>query len=95
MPWLTRKLKRQLRKYKKLLEKQKRSSKFSRASRHYKAYKGLVQRQTQRAYVNNISPNEDEAIQAGSTTFWRFIKHKKQDTQGVSPLKSKLEKGNI
>ena len=97
VPWVTNKLKKQLRKQKKLFEKQKGSSKFSRASQHYKAYKGFVQRQTRQAYwsyINNIiSPNENEGVQESNKRFWRFIKHKKQDTQGVAPLKSngKLE----
>ena len=65
MPWVNNKLKKQLRKQKKLFEKQK--GKFSRTSQHYKAYKGFVQRLTCQAYwsyINNIiSLNEDEAIQ--------------------------------
>ena len=87
VPWVTNKPKKQLRKQKKLFKKQKRSSKFNRASQCYKAYKGFVQRQTHQAYwsyINNIiSPNEDEAVQESNKRFWRFLKHKIQDTQGL------------
>ena len=41
------------------------------------------------SYIKNIiSPNEDEAIQESNKRVWQFIKHKKEDRQGVSPLKS-------
>ena len=74
VPWVTNKLKKQLRKQKKLFEKQRGSSKFNRTSHHYKAYKGFVQRQTHQAYwsyINNIiSPNEDEAVQERNKRFW-------------------------
>ena len=82
------KLKKQQRKQKKLFDKQKGSSKFSRASQHYKAHKGFVQRirkthQEYWSYINSIIyQNDDEAIQESNQRFWRFIKHKKSDTQG-------------
>ena len=91
--WVKHKVKKQLRKHKQ----QRGWSKFNRVSQHYKACKWFVQRQTWQAYwshINNkISPNEDETIQWRNKRFCWFIKHKKQDTQGVAPLKSnrKLE----
>ena len=41
-----------------------------------------------------ISPNKDEAIQESNRRFWSVVKHKKQDTQGVVPLKSNLKLEN-
>ena len=49
------------------------------------------------SYINNIiSPNDEKAIQESNKRFWRFTKHKTQDTQGGVPIKSnsKLENDN-
>ena len=97
MAELERKTKEAVRKERKLFEKQKGSSKFSRASQHYKAYNEFVQKQTHEAYwsyiKNIISANEDDAIQESNNKLWIFIKHKEKDMQGVAPLNSngKLE----
>ena len=95
-PWITPETRRLLNKQRKLFMKQKGCSKASRAAQHYRSLKAFTQRSIRRSYWQylertlsdngSVSPNSDKK-------FWRFIKHQKQDAQGVAPLKcqGKLE----
>ncbi len=100
VPWITNSLRKQLRKQKKLFDQQKGFSKHTRAAQHQRSHKSFVQKLTRQAYwnyVNNlIIPNGEEAKPVTDKRFFRFIKHKKQDAQGVAPLKNngKLENDN-
>ena len=92
VPWITNSLKKQLRKQKKLFDKQKGCSKHTRAAQHYKSHKAFVQRLTRQAYwkyVNQlITPSDENTKGTATKKFFRFVKHKKQDAQGVAPLKN-------
>ena len=86
-PWINDSLKKKIRKLKKLFKKQKGSSKQSRASEFYRSHRALVQKETRRAYwnyINNIVSDEE----GNSKEFWRYIKCKRQESQGVAPLRS-------
>ena len=92
-PWITLEVKRLLRKQKKLFDKQKGCAYASRASQHYRSLKAFTQREIRKAYwqyVEDIITDKDDESPPGSNkNFWRFIKHQKQEAQGVAPLKSK------
>ena len=105
-PWITLDIKRLLRKTRKLFEKQKGSAYASRASQHYRSLKAFTQKSIRKAYWHYIegiiSDKDDDDSPASDKKFWRFVKHQKQDAQGVAPLKkdgklvnSPVEKANI
>ena len=91
-PWITAEIGKLLRKQRSLFEKQKGSAYASRASQHYRSMKAYTQKTIRRAYwqyVEGIVSGEEEG--KGNPTadkkFWKFIKHQRQDPQGVAPLK--------
>ena len=87
LPWVNKTIKKLLRKQKKLFLKQKGCCKETRASKNYRTHKAYVQREIRRAYwtyVSNIITDEEDT---NNKKFWRHVKHKKQDNQGVAPLK--------
>ena len=94
-PWINRELIRLIRKQKKLFTAQRSSAYESRASKHYRAFKGVVQRKIRQAhwkYVSDIILPEitcenDRNSDPPSKRFWQYIKHCKQDKQGIAPLK--------
>ena len=89
-PWITQEIKRLQRKQRKLFEKQKGSAYASRASQHYRSMKAFTQRAIRKAYwqyVEGILTDKEDESQASDKKFWRFIKHQKQESQGVAPLK--------
>ena len=104
-PWITQDIKRLLRKQKKLFEKQKGNAYASRASKHYRSLKALIQRSTRKAYwqyIEGIINSENDESPAKDKKFWRYVKHQRQEAQGVAPLKKEgklvddpVEKANI
>ena len=88
VPWINQKIRRMCRKKQRLFNKAKRSSK-SRDWSAYKSFKKDTSKALRRAhwqYVNNILL---EGLQSkDSKPFWRYVKSKRQDTIGVTPLKS-------
>ena len=105
-PWITSDIKRLLRKTRKLFEKQKGSAYASRASQHYRSLKAFTQKSIRKAYWRYIegiiTDKDDDDSPASHKKFWRFVKHRKQDVQGVAPLKKNgklvdnpVEKANI
>ena len=90
-PWITLDVKRLLRKTRKLFEKQKGSAYTGRASQHYQPLKAFTQRSIRKAYWHYIediiTDKDDDDSPASDKKFWRFVKHRKQDAQGVAPLK--------
>ena len=89
-PWISLEIRRLLRKQRRLFEKQKGSAYASRASQHYRSLKAFVQRSIRKAYwqyVEGIITSKDDNSPADDKRFWRFIKHQKQEAQGVAPLK--------
>ena len=89
-PWISLEIRRLLRKQWRLFEKQKGSAHASRVSQHYRSLKAFVQQSIRKAYwqyVEGIITSKDDNSPADDKRFWRFIKHQKQETQGVWPLK--------
>ena len=104
-PWITQDIKRLLRKQKKLFEKQKGNAYTRRASKHYRSLKALIQRSTRKAYwqyIEGIINSENDESPTKDKKFWRYVKHQRQEAQGVAPLKKEgklvddpVEKANI
>ena len=90
-PWITSDIKRLLQKTRKLFKKQKGSAYASRASQHYRFLKAFTQKSIRKAYwcyiESIITDKDDDDSPASDKKFWRFVKHRKQDAQGVAPLK--------
>jgi hypothetical protein len=90
-PWITLEIKHLLRKQRRLFEKQKGCAYASRASQHYRSLKAFVQRAIRKAYWQYIegiiTSNNEEESPATDKRFWRYVKHQKQEAQGVAPLK--------
>ncbi len=90
-PWISPETKRLLRKQRDLFRKQKGSARASRVAQHYRSLKAFTQRSVKKdywMYVNGlITDNEDEPP-TSDKRFWKFVKHQRQEAQGVAPLKS-------
>lgn len=93
-PWITAEVGKLLRKQRRLFEKQKGCARASRASQHYRSMKAFTQRAIRKAYWKYIEgivcPEESREESSAPTTnkkFWKFIKHQRQEAQGVAPLK--------
>ena len=90
-PWITLDIKRLLRKPRKLFEKQQGSAYARRASQHYRSLKAFTPKSIRKAYWHYIegiiTDKDDDDSPTSDKKFWRFVKHRKQDTQGVAPLK--------
>ena len=90
-PWISPETKRLLRKQRDLFRKQTGSARASRAAQHYRSLKAFTQRSIKKdywRYVDGlITDNEDEPP-TSDNRFWKFVKHQRQEAQGVTPLKS-------
>ena len=86
-PWINRALKRDIRKKHQLYNKAKSSNSLE-DWREYRKFRNNTKRKIKKSYwhyVNNlVDPEKDK----GNKKLWRFIKSQKQDTAGVSPLKT-------
>ena len=95
-PWISLEAKRLIRKQKKLFKKQKGCARASRAAQQYHSLKAFTQRSIRKAYwdyVEGIITKTDGEKPATDKKFWKHVKHKRQEAQGVAPLKrnGKLE----
>ena len=92
VPWLNKRLKCLIRKQKKLFQKQKGCAYKSRASQHYRNFKSYVQKTFRSEYWKYvegiITTTGDNEPQVTNKRFWSFIKSRRQDSQGVAPLRS-------
>ena len=88
LPWITQSIRRMSRKKQRLFNKAKRSHK-SKDWDAYKSHKKDTSRVIRRAHWQYASNILLEGLQNNdSKPFWRYVKAKRQDTLGVSPLKS-------
>ena len=83
-PWLNRKLRNKLRKKAKLYKKAKSSKNWDKYKSFQKACKKSFRKAEQEYIVRSINKGFEEN---NNKPFWRYIKSKKQDNIGVSPLK--------
>ena len=96
-PWITQEIRTLLRKQKKLFAKQNGSASATRVAQKYRSLKALTQRSIRKAYwsyVDNILTDTSTDETPGTNKkFWSFIKHQRQEAQGVASLKhqGKLE----
>ena len=95
-PWISLETVRLIRKQHKLFDKQRGCAYASRASKQYRSFKAFVQRSVRKSYWEHIrgiigaseGPDGDTTNPlTTSKRFWQFIKHRRQDAQGVAPLK--------
>ena len=87
LPWLNRNVKKNIKKKHKLWAKAKRSN-TNEAWEKYRKHKRLTQKATRAAHLNYINNILEESFNNKDTKpFWHYIKSKKQDNIGVSPLK--------
>ena len=87
LPWLTRTLRRNIKKKHTLLKKAK-STKNKKVWDKYKKHKRETQRAMREAqlnYVNNIL--QDSLDNKDPKPFWKYVKSKKRDNIGISPIK--------
>ena len=94
-PWISPETKRLIRKQCDLFRKQKGTARASRAAQHYRSLKAFTQRSIKKdywKYVDGLITDKDEPP-TSDKRFWKFIKHQRQEAQGVAPLKNngKLE----
>ena len=105
-PWITRDIKRPIRKRDRLYKKQKKSG-DPKHKKKYKELKRLVQKEIRRAYWKYIEdiitpdPNDDKQPNC-MKRFWTFIKHKRSHGNEIPPLQNggllhsdPVEKANI
>ena len=94
-PWITPDVGRLLRRQRKLFDKQRGCAYASRAAKHYRTLKAYTQRTIRQAYWQYLegvigetdSPANEGSGPTPSKRFWQFIRHRRQDAQGVAPLK--------
>ena len=93
LPWINQTLRKLIRRRDRLYnnKKQKKSG-DNRDIQKYKDVKRNVQRDLRRAYWNYkdgiVSPKDNGNHYSGLKRFWTYIKHKKTDSNGISPLRS-------
>ena len=89
LPWVNRKLKRNMKTKARLHKQAKKSSKWDR----YRKFQKECKKQFRQAEYKHINSVIQEGLDNNnSKPFWMYVKYKKQDTIGVSPLK---QKGNL
>ena len=86
-PWIRGKSKRVLRRKARLYKRAKKTKNWTRCRKCQRDSK----RELRKAYINNTI--NDGLKQNNSKPFWKYVKSKKEDNIGVSPLKS-LKSGN-
>ena len=95
-PWISPETKRLIRKQRDLFRKQKGTARASRAVQHYRSLKAFTQRSIKKdywKYVDGLITDKEDEPPTSDKRFWKFIKHQRQEAQGVAPLKNngKLE----
>jgi hypothetical protein len=89
-PWITREIKRLIRKRDKLYTRKK-TTKTRKDQESFKHLKALVQKKIRQAYWKYIedivTPCPDEPTGTCTKRFWTYIKHCKKDKSGIAPLK--------
>jgi hypothetical protein len=95
-PWISAETKRLLRKQKELFMKQRGCAMASRAAQQYRSLKAFTQRSIRKSYwqyVEKTVTETDDGEMKTDKKFWKYVKHQRQDAQGVAPLKNngKLE----
>ena len=95
-PWISPETKRLIRKQHDLFRKQKGTARASRAAQHYRSLKAFTQRSIKKdywKYVDGLITDKEDEPPTSDKRFWKFIKHQRQEAQGVAPLKNngKLE----
>ena len=86
LPWFNHKIKKMLRKKQSLYNQAKRTKKWS----NYKHYQKGCKRQIRKAEWNYINSAILEGMEKNNTKpFWKYVKSRKQDNIGVTPLKER------
>ena len=90
-PWISPESRRLIKKQHDLFRKQKGCAKASRATQHYRSLKAFTQRSIRKDYWNYVKgliTDQDDESPTSDKRFWKFVKHQRQEGQGVAPLKS-------
>ena len=93
VPWMNKELKSMIRKKQRLHKQAKKTNNWS----NYKFQQKLTKKAFQKAESKYINTTIEEGLNQNNTKpFWRYVKSKKQDNVGISPLLSKgqLESDN-
>ena len=99
LPWVNRSIKKMLRRKQRLYRQAKKNNTWQ----NYRHYQREVKRSIRKAEYNYVNNMLEEGFKNNdSKPFWRYIKSRKQDSIGVSPLKDhgtltsdSLQKANI
>lgn len=86
LPWLTRPLKRLIRRKNRAFY----TAKTTRSTRQWERYRNLrkqVQQDLRKAEQDYLSTTVFDSLQTNVKKFWSFIKHRRQDACGISALK--------
>jgi len=87
LPWFSRGLRRQVRKKAKLYNKAKKSGKAEDWAR-YRTHKKSTERETKKAQWSYVNNELEKGLAENNTKpFWRYVKDKKCDSNGVAPLR--------
>ena len=86
LPWINKSIKRLLRKKQKLFQKAKESKNWDEYRKHQKHCKREIRR-AEWKYINNTI--QDGLQNNNSKPFWNFIKSRRKDNIGISPLREK------
>ena len=86
LPWVNRSIKKMLRRKQRLYKQAKKNNTWQNY-RHYQREVKRTIRKAEHNYINNML--EEGLKNHDSKPFWRYIKSKKQDSIGVSPLKDR------
>ena len=87
-PWINTEIRKNLRKLQRLY-KQKKKTGDQNTKEKYKQLKHHTQKITRQSYwkyIENIVTPKEEEPHSGMKTFWTYIKHKRKDNIGISPL---------
>jgi hypothetical protein len=88
LPWLTTPLKRQIKKKQKLYNKA-RSSKSPEDWAKYKRHKKGTQSAIKKSHWTYVETILNQSFESNDTkSFWKYVKSRKQDNVGVSPIKA-------
>ena len=85
-PWMTTKVKRLLRRRQKAFRVARRSNNVKNQAR-YRHLKATAQREMRKAHDDFIDQTVCGELQGNSKRFWSYLKIKRQDSQGVAPLR--------
>ena len=85
-PWMTTKVKRLLRRRQKAFRVARRNNNAKNQAR-YRHLKATAQREMRKAHDDFIDQTVCGELQGNSKRFWSYLKSKRQDSQGVAPLR--------